>query len=100
MTMTKHSSAPWLFIQDQEKLLLFPKSSGYGSQVIAVIQPIKCSGENEQYANAKLMAAAPEMLAELENQLRLLEVIQLETGYVTLVTQLGLKKLIKKAKGE
>ena len=55
---------------------------------------------DESIANASLIAAAPEMLEALENNLRLLETIQRETGYVTLVTQQHLKAVIKKARGE
>ena len=54
----------------------------------------------EQGANARLIAAAPEMLEALKNQLRLLRAIQDDTGYVTLVTQMHLEALITKAEGE
>jgi hypothetical protein len=50
-------------------------------------------------ANATLIAAAPELLENLEQGLRLLRSIEQETGYCTAATQREWMRLLAKAKG-
>ena len=81
----KHSQAPWTIEVGDDKTTIESKYQTVAGDV----------SNND----ADLIAAAPELLAELQQGLRLLQAIQEEAGYVTLVTQLHWEKLIRKAQG-
>lgn len=68
--MSKHSKAPWIMQRVfQDKIEIHhsePRVPGAASLVVARVTARE-SWINEQTANARLIAAAPDLLAELQN---------------------------------
>jgi gamma-glutamylcysteine synthetase len=94
MKQSKHAPGPWSKTKDcrvfrfNEPYAVFNSSDH--DQAIAV-----CESEQD----ARLIAAAPELLEAFEKAIKLLESIERETGYVTTVTQRDGRALIAKATG-
>lgn len=83
--MSKHTPGPWLVIPDHRPsgdVLIEPEDSDpdFAKRVVA-IAPAQRHGEQE--ANARLIAAAPELLAELEKAVKILVELE-EEGFIDL----------------
>jgi hypothetical protein len=73
MSETKHTPGPWeLEVSREDGTLLFwitaPDGSGAGGNIILDDASIEGETDEEQIANARLIAAAPEMLAFAKKQ--------------------------------
>jgi hypothetical protein len=103
MERTKHTPAPWVIsatnpyrINTSEEQLLLPVAEAYHH----------VDGDNPTYdeakANARLIAAAPELLEALEQMVLLWEAVS-STGrkpFLNAVGYLAAREAIEKAKGE
>lgn len=94
-----HTKGPWTIEKNHngEGLHGIDLQVWSGTEFIAVIPPSVVAKREE---NAKLIAAAPELLENFEKAIKLIEHIQEKYGLVHQVTINDGKKLIQKAKGE
>lgn len=84
----KHTKGPWKVLETEN-----------GNLVTNVKDNQLVTDFIQSLSNARLIAAAPELLTELKQALNLIQSIERETGYVTSVTQNHWTKLIAKAEG-
>ena len=95
-TQTKsiHTASPWKFVIRDYGLRIFTQDEK--KQIALVIEPSGVSPTSEDsYANAYLIASAPEMLAKLKELIEFIEFHKLNT-----VLTFETKDLIKKAEGK
>lgn len=99
----KHTPGPWRSITTKLETsnYRFHSIMSVDNKIIAHIT----DGDDENLANADLMAAAPELLEACEYALKRLKEFQEATGYPTAHPQIELEEaileeVIKKAKGE
>lgn len=92
--MSKHTPGPWSWDCPEHRTFVRDKSR----QPIAEMALKRTWQEME--ANARLIAAAPEMLEALKTGLKNLEELQKATGYPTAWAQILFESVIKKAEGE
>ena len=100
--MNKHTPGPWVDLGNTQVGYIYPQPSRNGPVIVAdtyANKPTFMSVE-EAKANARLIAAAPELLQELKQGLSLLQIIEKETGYCTTVTQGEWTRLIARATGQ
>jgi hypothetical protein len=94
----KHTPGPWL-AQTHHKV----NTKNGKCNVIHKDGPMFCIIDGvpfrEAQANARLIAAAPDLLETVERMTKLLESIERETGYCTTVTQRDARALIAKVTG-
>jgi len=100
ITKVQHTSGPW-FTRDKNRVQLeFPEQIYVkcedGTPIhIAYVPTRECA---ESHANARLIAAAPDLLAALEQVDD--DLIENEEGSISLQTMQQLRAAIAKAKGE
>lgn len=93
----KHTKGPWKVIKathDGEVISVADSSHAVD------IQLVNNSNGPENWKNAHLIAAAPELLENFEKAIKLIEHMQDKFGYCVAVTISDGEKLIKKARGE
>jgi hypothetical protein len=88
--MTKHTPGPWALRAQADRLEVFPVNELGLRPTLATIAKWSREGVNESNANARLIAAAPDLLAAC------LEVAQ---GYTTRGSEMA-RAAIAKATGE
>lgn len=95
MSAVKHTPGPWYLAGDADGTMITT-----GGQPIAVWPPQ--GGTIEQCANARLIAAAPDMVRALELLLREHDALQMATGYKgdRWAAATYARSILKKAKGE
>lgn len=98
MSKAKHTPGPWSVTPDGVRVNN-PPTDPYKQVADCQSGSFFPEDEEECRANARLIAAAPEMLADLKRGLSLLQSIEKETGYCTAVTQHDWTKLIARAEG-
>ena len=93
MENTKHTPGPWVIDKDSHHINIRPEGQGYLLATIATFWAE--TEENTHEANARLIAAAPDLLAALEQANEMLKYIG---GCQDTVDKAS--KAISKAKGE
>lgn len=92
---TQHTPGPWIFDADNYNLtnkkgeIVFGED---GSQDMRLISPSK--------ENARLIAAAPDLLEALEKMIWILDLNELPSGQGIQKAFFDAKKILKKARGE
>lgn len=98
--MSKHTPGPWTFGHWGNHFWVSPDKSGQSQKVAQVIWDMGEAVE-EGRENARLIAAAPELLTELKHVIRLLEPLE-NNGNLNvpgLATLNGARAAIAKAEG-
>lgn len=91
---TAHTPGPWT-ISQQQGLRLFIVGNDE-----ALAETLRCAWDDEQFANTRLIAAAPELLAALEHMVAVSNwatTIQSEEQYDAMIA--SAEAAIRKAKG-
>jgi len=99
MTHYNHSAGPWDFVAEPGQMVLV--YSGNDETMIAEVNALY-DNDAETLANARLIAAAPELLKELRHLVRLLEPAEKDGAIDVpgLATLNGARAAIRKAAGE
>ena len=99
MTHYNHSAGPWDFVAEPGQMVLV--YSGNDETMVAEINALY-DNDAETLANARLIAAAPELLKELRHLVRLLEPAEKDGAIDVpgLATLNGARAAIRKAAGE
>ena len=98
MNNLKHTPGPWTAIYRPSMSLAGVHVKDCRGLTLE-ISYCNSSESTRPELDARLLACSPELLETVERMTKLLEHIQRETGYVTLVTQQEAYKLISRATG-
>ena len=95
MTDTKHTPGPWTYFENDRHVM----SQGYEMPSICQTPKGKQSKNKHWQANARLIAAAPDLLEALELSLNFIQNTESEMG-VELTCGVNARAAIAKAKGK
>jgi len=92
---TQHTAGPWIIQEHKDKNFGIDLTEGKNGKVICNVTSHYIAEHEEAQANARLIAAAPELLAALQDLVAISKY-----PYQEMATYKYAQEIIKKAKGE